>query len=165
MSLFLRVLCGFSRFNDSFRGSHKVNVFKLTVIELLTYLPGFFKHFVILCHVSAPWLLLSTIPSPSHSLRCPKRSTPTRPFYPELWASPWEVIYNATGVTIIRLHTISLCPLCFDRLLWVTFLFPLKHIVQPSTVQHQPGCLPMSKITSLINIWSTFVGALVAKLL
>ena len=91
---------------------------------------------------------------PLPSAPCPKPSTHTPPFHPELWASPWEVIYNAIGVTIIRLHTISLCPLCLGRLLWATFLFTQKHIVRPSSeitqkhlAQTGTGRLPMSKIS------------------
>ena len=91
---------------------------------------------------------------PLPSVPCPKPSTHTPPFHPELWASPWEVIYNAIGVTIIRLHTISLCPLCLGRLLWATFLFAQKHIVRPSSENTQKhlaqtgtGRLPMSKIS------------------
>lgn len=123
MPLFLRVLCDFSRFNDSFRGSHKVNVFKLTVIELLTYLSGLLK----MCHIMpCSRSLIVIIYHSFFRLRGPAlNSLPQAPlFYSELWASPWEVIYNAIGVTIIRLHTISLCPLCLGRLLWAAFLFP-----------------------------------------
>lgn len=104
---------------------------------------------------------------PLPSVPCPKPSTHTPPFHPELWASPWEVIYNAIGVTIIRLHTISLCPLCLGRLLWATFLFAQKHIVRPSSentrkhlAQTGTGRLPMSKISdtpSSVTISGVFV--------
>lgn len=54
----------------------------------------------------------------------------------------------------MRLHTISLCPLRFRELLWATFLFSRKHIVQLSSVNMQKhlaqagaGRLPVGDIT------------------
>lgn len=90
---------------------------------------------------------------------CPaSKSPPTPPLCPELRASPWEVIYNAIRVTIMHLHTISLCPLCLGRLLWATFLFSLKHIVQPSSMnmqkhlaQTEAGRLPVSEISGIAS--------------
>lgn len=65
-------------------------------------------------------------------------------------------------MTIIRLHTISLYPLCPGKLLWVAFLLAQKHIVQPSSENMQKhldqkgsGPLPVCKIfglASFINI-------------
>lgn len=65
-------------------------------------------------------------------------------------------------MTIIRLHTISLYPLCPGRLLWAAFLLAQKHIVQPSSENMQKhldqkgsGPLPVRKIfglASFINI-------------
>lgn len=115
MSLFLWVLCGGSLFNDLFCGSHEVNVFKLTVIELLTYLSGlkklsYYTMFLLLDCYYLTFLLPPPMP-------CPNPPTP----HPELWSSPWEVIYNAIGLTIIRLHTISPCPLCLGRFYGLNF--------------------------------------------
>lgn len=76
-------------------------------------------------------LLLSAIPALHSSVSCPKTFPSPPLFFPELRSSPWEVIYNAIGLTIIRLHTISPRPRSPGRLLRSTFLFAQKHIVHP----------------------------------
>lgn len=132
MLLFLRVSCGGSLFNDSFRRSHKVNVFKLTVIELSTCLSGFLKilsHYTMFLFLDYPPFLLPP------SMLCPKPYTPFS--FLSYDHPPWEVIYNAIGVTIIRLHTISPCPLWLARLLRAPFLFAQKHIIHPSSQNMQ----------------------------
>lgn len=148
--MFLRALCVSSPFNDSFCRSHKVNVFKLTVIELWTVLWGFEIIFpVILYHVPAPYLLLSSFPALLSSVPCSKTFPSPPLFFPELRSSPWEVIYNAIGLTIIRLHTISPCPRSSGRLLRSTILFAQKHIFQPclQNLQGQSWTSKMNKAT------------------
>lgn len=104
--MFLRALCGSSPFNDSFCGSRKVNVFKLTVIELWTGLWGFLNFFPSYYTTFSCYYL----PSKLFTLLCRvlKPSLP-HPFSSRSYdpPPPGAVIYNAIGLTIIRLHTIS----------------------------------------------------------
>lgn len=132
--MFLRALCGSSPFNDSFCGSRKVNVFKLTVIELWTGLWGFLHFFPSYYTTFSCYYL----PSLLFALLCRvlKPSLPHPFSFRSYNPPPREVIYNAIGLTIIRLHTIA-CPRSPGRLLRSTFLFAQKHIVQPRSQDMQ----------------------------
>lgn len=103
-------------------------------------------------------LLLSTIPALHSSVSCPKTFPSPPLFFPELRSSPWEVIYNVIGLTIIRLHTISPRPRSLGRLLRSTFLFAQKHIVQPCSQSRSWASKTNDAISNQLDISLIFVS-------